>query len=182
VAQIAHFGLGMRVVAAESRRGEDLERAEGQPIAELLDAWGIEEITSDVDRVLGEADVVSIHLPANEQTRQFVDARRLAALRPDALLVNTARGSVLDEAALYDALASGRLGGAGLDVFETEPYRPAAEGKDLRTLANVVLTPHIGSNTRQANRRMAESCLANVLHFFAGRHEQLTRVAEPPAA
>ena len=92
------------------------------------------------------------------------------------MLINTARGAVLDEAALYDALAAGRLAGAALDVFEREPYAPAHPDKDLRQLENVVLTPHIGSNTREANRRMAESALENVRGFFAGKLDQLTRV------
>jgi len=178
VAQIAHFGLGMRVTAAESRSVEELQRAGGRAIEELLAAWGIEALTPDVERMLGEADVLSIHLPANDQTRHFIAAERLAAMRPDAMLVNTARGSVLDEVALYDALAGGRLAGAALDVFNVEPYAPAIEGKDLRTLANVVLTPHVGSNTHEANRRMAEACLENLVHFFSGRHDRLTPVVE----
>ena len=83
---------------------------------------------------------------------------------------------MLDEEALHDALAAKRIAGAALDVFEHEPYRPVTEGKDLRTLPNMVLTPHVGSNTSEANRRMAEAAIANVLHFFAGRFERLSRV------
>ena len=83
-------------------------------------------------------------------------------LKPEALLINTARGALVDEGALYDALAAGRLAGAALDVFEYEPYRPVDAKKDLRILDNVLLTPHVGSNTVEANRRMAESVLESV--------------------
>jgi lactate dehydrogenase-like 2-hydroxyacid dehydrogenase len=123
-----------------------------------------------------QSDFLSVHLPVVPSTLRFVNAARLAWLKPGALLINTARGAVLDEEALYDALASGRLAGAALDVFVREPYVPADPGKDLRTLENVVLTPHIGSNTREANQRMAVASLQNVRDFLAGRPERLTRV------
>jgi phosphoglycerate dehydrogenase-like enzyme len=129
-----------------------------------------------IERILGQADVVSLHLPATPQTRRLLDAGWLRQMKAGALLINTARGAVLDEAALFDALEERRLGGAALDVFEQEPYRPVAPDKDLRTLENVVLTPHIGSNTREANQRMAVASLQNVRHFLAGRQERLTRV------
>jgi phosphoglycerate dehydrogenase-like enzyme len=153
VAQIAERGLGMKILACDLGPGfvsaEELFRA---------------------------ADIVSVHLTANTSTQRFVNAARLAWLKPSALLINTARGALLDEAALYDALAAGRLAGAALDVFEREPYVPVQPEKDLRTLANVVLTPHVGSNTREANRRMAEAALANVRYFLAGQLDRLTRV------
>ncbi|MBI5396778.1 MAG: hypothetical protein HZA91_15900, partial [Verrucomicrobia bacterium] len=165
VAAIAHFGLGMKVIACD-------------PVAapENLAALGVERYTTDVEELFRKSDIVSVHLPANASTQRFINTARLAWLKPGAMLVNTARGAGLDEEALYDALATGRLAGAGLDVFEKEPYVPAHVSKDLRQLENVVLTPHIGSNTREANQRMAEACLANVRHFFAGQLDRLTRV------
>jgi len=136
-----------------------------------------------VESVFRRADVVSVHLPANAETRHFLNAHRIGLMKPSAMLVNTARGMVLDEAALFDALASGRLAGAALDVYENEPYKPASPDKDLRRLKNIVLTPHIGSNTHEANERMARACVANVSRFFAGRMGELTRVDMPsPAA
>jgi len=176
VARMAHFGFGMRVVAAGVRSVEQIAEQEGVPFEQFCTEHGVAEYTTDVRSVLAQADVVSIHLPANDQTRHFIGAERLAWMRPEAVLVNTARGSIVDEAALCDALAEGRLARAALDVFENEPYEPVSPEKDLRRLPNVVLTPHVGSNTREANRRMAEGCLRNVAGFFAGRLDEIDRV------
>jgi lactate dehydrogenase-like 2-hydroxyacid dehydrogenase len=176
VAAMAHAGLGMRVLAAGALTVAELERREGRALADLQAAYGLERYTTHPEEVLAACDVLSIHLPALPATRRFVDADRLAVMSPAALLVNTARGSVLDEEALYDALASGRLAGAALDVFEHEPYRPVTTGKDLRVLPTTLLTPHVGSDTREANRRMAESCLANIARFLSGKQDRLDRV------
>jgi lactate dehydrogenase-like 2-hydroxyacid dehydrogenase len=176
VAAMAHAGLGMRVLAAGVLTVAQLERREGRAFPDIQAAYGLEGYTTRVEDVLTACDVLSIHLPALPTTWRFVNADRLALMQPVALLVNTARGSVLDEDALYDALAGGRLAGAALDVFENEPYRPVTDGKDLRTLPSVVLTPHIGSDTWEANRRIAEICLANITRFFAGEFERLDRV------
>ncbi len=176
VARMAHFGFGMKVIAAGSRPPRALEAAERRGLAEILPACGADAYTDDVEQIFRQSDVLSVHIPANAETRQFVNRQRLAWLRPTALLINTARGSVLDEEALYDALAAGRLAGAALDVFAVEPYRPAHPDKDLRRLDNVALTPHVGSNTREANARMATACLANVRHFLAGHYDQMNRV------
>jgi lactate dehydrogenase-like 2-hydroxyacid dehydrogenase len=153
VAQIAEHGLGMKVLACDVGPG-----------------------FVSAEELFRQSDVLSVHLPSNAETRHFINATRLSWMKPIALLVNTARGAVLDEAALYDALVARHLAGAALDVFEIEPYQPVAPGKDLRTLDNVVLTPHIGSNTREANRRMAEMCLENVRRFLTGELKQLTIV------
>jgi phosphoglycerate dehydrogenase-like enzyme len=97
-----------------------------------------------------------------------VNRARLALMPPRAWLINTARGSVVDEQALYDALAADRLAGAALDVFDREPYVPDDPSRDLRTLPNVILAPHVGSHTREANRLMAERALQNILRAEAG--------------
>jgi phosphoglycerate dehydrogenase-like enzyme len=116
----------------------------------------------DFTIVARDADFVSLHLPANAGTHHFLNRETLAVLSPDAWVINTARGSLVDEAALYDALASGRIAGAALDVFEREPYEPVDPKRDLRRLPNVILTPHIGSNTVEANERMAARALRNI--------------------
>jgi lactate dehydrogenase-like 2-hydroxyacid dehydrogenase len=176
VAAMAHFGFAMRVIAAGRVDAAELQRREGKSIEEIKREFGVEEYTNDVDWLFRQADVLSVHLPAVADTRHFVNADRLDMLKPDALLVNTARGSILDEDALYDALAAGRLAGAGLDVYQQEPYQPQSPDRDLRTLPSVVLTPHIGSNTRQANQAMARAALENVANFLAGNPDELTRV------
>ena len=179
VARIAFAGFGMHVLAADSRPPELLEAQEGKDFGQLKAEYGLEHYTPDTEPVLRESDIVSIHLPGTEETRHFVDKERIKLMKSTALLVNTARGSVLDEDALYDALTDGSLAGAALDVFENEPYAPVSPGKDLRTLDNVLLTPHIGSNTQRSNQRMARACLENLARFFSGRLNELTRVDAP---
>jgi len=119
-------------------------------------------MTTDFSAAVQDADFVSLHMPASPENRRFLSRERLAAIRPDAWLINTARGAIVDEAALYDALSAGTLAGAALDVFEREPYEPVDPGRDLRTLPNVILTPHTGSNTTEANRAMAARAVVNV--------------------
>ncbi len=176
VAAAAHFGFGMRVIAVGSRPADDFQRREGRPLDELLAAAGAAAYTDNLAAALGQAAAVTLHAPATAATRHLINRQSLELLDPQALLINTARGALVDEGALYDALAAGRLAGAALDVFEEEPYRPVEAGKDLRNLDNVLLTPHIGSNTVEANRRMAESALESVRCFLAGRFEALPRV------
>lgn len=176
VAAMAHFGFGMRVAVADCLTAADLEKREQRPLDEILAAGGLSLYTDQLETVLRQADFVTLHVSATAQTKHLIDARRLGMMKPGAALINTSRGSVVDEAALYDALDGGHLGGAALDVFETEPYRPVAPEKDLRTLDCVVLTPHVGSNTVEANCRMARACLANIAQFHAGKLDDLTRV------
>ncbi|MCS6860297.1 MAG: hypothetical protein NZT92_08260 [Abditibacteriales bacterium] len=171
VAAMAHFGFGMRIAAVGRRALEELTERERREVDRVQATY-----TNDADAVLRTADVISVHLPANAQTRHFFSAPRFAQMKPSALFINTARGSLVDESALFDALTAGHIGGAALDVFEKEPYEPVSPDKDLRTLPNVVLTPHIGSNTRTANHNMARSCVETVGKFFEGRFEQLPRV------
>ena len=117
----------------------------------------------DLDAVLAQSDIVSIHTPLTPETRGLIDARRLALLRDGACLVNTARGEIVDEAALVAELVSGRLR-AGLDVFAHEPNVPA----ELLQLQNVVLTPHLGSATRQTREAMTRIVVDNILAFERG--------------
>lgn len=176
LAKMAHFGFGMNVWAADKWSAQELEAQEERSLVDIRKDYGLELYTPNTGQLLRECDYVSVHLPAMASTRHFINAARLALMKPTAVLINTARGSVLDEAALYDALAAGKIAGAALDVFENEPYQPVAPDKDLRTLSNMVLTPHVGSNTREANQRMAKASLENVRNFFAGNAAQMTRV------
>lgn len=176
VARGAYGGYGMRVAAVGRSSAAELEKREGMTVAAFLAAHGAESYTCDVDAALATADVVSLHLPPLPSQQPLLDRRRLGLMKQGALLINTARGSLVDEQALYDALAAGRLAGAALDVFAQEPYVPAVPEKDLRTLPTVICTPHVGSNTTATNLRMAEAAARNVRHFLAGRVEPMNRV------
>lgn len=132
-------------------------------------AGGMEDVpverVASLDDLVARADVVSLHTPATPDTRHLIDARRLALMQPHAILVNTARGTVVDEVALAGALASGKLMGAGLDVYENEPEVHAA----LTGLEQVVLLPHLGSATESARIAMGNAVLTNLEAFFSGK-------------
>jgi len=118
------------------------------------------------EQVLAEADVVSLHVPLTPTTRNLIDASRLAMMKPDAILINTSRGGVVDEVALAEALRSGRLAGAALDVFEREPL-PA--GSALADCPNLLLTPHVAGVTRESNRRVSWLIAEQVAAALASR-------------
>ncbi len=176
VAGIAGGGLGMAVAAFDILALSEQARLSNVEESEFVKAHHLTDYSCNLEKLLPAADVVSIHMPSNDSTYHFFDSRRLGLCKPGAVLINTARGPIVDECALYDAISSGQLAGAALDVFENEPYAPVDPARDLRTLPNVVLTPHIGSNTRQSNRNMARMSLENCRRFLAGEHEHLTEV------
>jgi phosphoglycerate dehydrogenase-like enzyme len=159
VARIAASGFGMRVIGCTRRP------------AQADDVFA--EVTANFEEGVRGADYVSLHIPGVPENRHFVNAARIAAMRPDAWLINTARGAVVDERALFDALASRTIAGAALDVFDREPYVPIDPACDLRTLGNVILLPHVGSNTAAANRRMGERALANIVRAEAGEFDAM---------
>jgi (S)-sulfolactate dehydrogenase len=141
--------LGMRVVAF------DAALAESSRMFATHDAtW------ASFDDLVAQSDVVSLHVPLVDTTRNMFDARRLAAMKPGAILVNTSRGGIVDEAALAACLRSGQLGGAALDVFGQEPL-PAAP--HFAGCPNLLLTPHIAGVTRESNERVSTLIAAKVL-------------------
>jgi phosphoglycerate dehydrogenase-like enzyme len=119
----------------------------------------------ELDRLLAGSDYVSIHVPLTPATRNLIDRRRLALMKPSAVLVNVARGGIVDEAALADALRAGRLRGAGIDVFTREPIDP---DDPLLGLENVVATPHVAGVTYGTSRRRAEAAVANLVRLAQG--------------
>jgi len=155
----------------------------GNAVARIADAFGMRIVRAAVPgsptgsgrvplaEALPAADVVSLHCPLTDATRGLVDARFLAAMKPGAILINTARGPLIDEAALIGALAAGRLGGVGLDVLAVEP--PPADHPlcDARApwAARVVVTPHIGWGAIEARRRLAAVATDNLRAFIAGQ-------------
>ena len=117
---------------------------------------------TDLGDLLRESDVVTLHCPSTPETHHLIDARRLQDLGPEKYLINTARGSIVDEAALIAALREGWLAGAGLDVYEHEPNLDP----ELLQLDNVVLLPHVGSATFETREAMGMKVLANLRAFF----------------
>jgi len=126
-------------------------------------APGIERVT--LEDLLRKSDFVSVHLALTEGTRMLLNADRIALMKPGAVLVNTARGGIVDEAALADAVREGRLAAAGVDVFETEPL---TADNPLLGLPNVVLTPHIGSATGSTRAKMADLAAENAIAALQG--------------
>jgi lactate dehydrogenase-like 2-hydroxyacid dehydrogenase len=153
MAKRAHHGFGMRIIFHDPYPPSPAEAA-------LLGA----EPRSTLDQVLEEADFVSLHCPATPETRHLMNRERLARMRRSAYLINTARGDVVDEAALVEALADGTIAGAGLDVYEQEPRVSPA----LMKMENVVLLPHLGSATKETRVAMGMRALENLRLFFSG--------------
>jgi glyoxylate reductase len=126
---------------------------------------GVEGYVASLDELLRRADVVSVHVPLTDETRHLVDARRLALMKPTAVLVNTSRGPVVDESALADALREGALFAAGLDVYDGEPQ----VGPELLSAPHLTLLPHIGSATRATRTAMVRLAAENVAAVLDGR-------------
>ncbi len=143
-------GFGMRVLHLKHRSSKETAGAVGVSLP----------------RLLAESDYVSIHVPLTPKTHRMIGAREFARMKPGAILINTARGAVVDQAAMVAALRSGHLAGAGLDVTDPEPI---ASRDPLLRLDNVVITPHIGSASITARARMSAIAVDNILNVFAGR-------------
>jgi D-3-phosphoglycerate dehydrogenase len=154
VARIAN-GIGMRVIAWNRTKRE---------------APGVEFVA--IERLLAESDAVSLHLLLNDETRGFLSRERIGAMRRGAILVNTARGALVDEDAMVDALRSGRLGHAGLDVFAVEPLPP---GHSLSALANVTLSAHSAFRTPEANERLIDAAFGHCERIVAARRSATGR-------
>jgi D-3-phosphoglycerate dehydrogenase len=132
---------------------------EPYPDSDFVFSYGVDQ--TSLEKILSESDVISIHAPLTDETYHLIGKRELALMKNDAIIVNTARGSLIDEKALIEALEKGIIGGAALDVFEEEPYH----GK-LRNFDNVVLTPHIGTYAKETRTRMEREAVENLLNVL----------------
>jgi lactate dehydrogenase-like 2-hydroxyacid dehydrogenase len=153
VAARAHFGFGMRIVFFNR-----------SPVPEEVAARCGARAAGSIEELLREADFVSLHCPGSAENRHLIDAGRLALMKPSAILVNTARGGVVDDQALVNALRNGTIAAAGLDVYEGEPRL----NPGFLALDNVVLLPHLGSATRETRVAMGMRVIDNVAAFFRG--------------
>lgn len=157
----------------------------GRGMRKLAEAFGMRVLIAEhktaampregytpIDTVLREADVISLHTPLTPETRHMISTREFALMKPSALLINTARGNLVDEAALIEALQSGRIGGAGFDVLAVEPPREGNPLLDL-DLPNFILTPHVAWSSREAMQTLADQLVDNIEAFVAGTPRNL---------
>jgi (S)-sulfolactate dehydrogenase len=147
-------GLGMEVIAHD-------------PFVPADDAaWALVR-SVDLESLLGTSDVISVHVPLSDDTRNLIDGPALGRMKPTAILINTSRGGIVDETALADALLDGKLGGAALDVFASEPLGPEPAAV-FATVPNLLLTPHVAGNTRESVDRVARTIVEQVMTVLAG--------------
>ena len=149
--------FGMKVVVWTRNPSEDRAKQHGIKFMPL-------------DEVLSESDVVSLHLASNSDTENLINEDRLSSMKPGAMLINTARSQILDEAALIKLLEVGHLNGAGIDVFDKEPL---SKSHPYLALDNVVLTPHVAYNTPEAIEEMYDTVIENLVNFYAGNPQNI---------
>ncbi|MDO4333110.1 MAG: 2-hydroxyacid dehydrogenase [Eubacteriales bacterium] len=128
---------------------------------------------TDLDTILKECDIVSLHVPLNDSTKGLMNAEKLALMKPNAILINTARGPVVDSQALADALTGGKIAGAAVDVFETEP--PVASDHPLFTCPNLIATPHVAFATKEALYKRAIIVFDNIIKYLEGEPQNVVK-------
>lgn len=163
-----HHGMGMRVTGYDIMEDPAFTHKDG-----------IDHYTTSLDEALADADFVLTLLPVLDSTKHIANAAFFEKMKPGARFINSARGALVYENDLYDALQSGHLAAAALDVFEAEPYQPQDSTKDLRSLPNILLTPHIGSNTEESNAGMAEHAARNVIQILTEGREACPNIVNP---
>lgn len=174
--RLAIVGMGRigQAVAHRARAfGMDVTYHNRRPLPGSIETMLGVRYEPDLDRLLAEADIISLHCPASAETHHLLDSRRIALLKPGAFIINTARGDLIDEDPLIAALQSGKLGGAGLDVYAHEP----AVDPRLIALPNVVTLPHLGSATVEGRSLAGEKVIANI-RFWADGHRPPDQVLQ----
>ena len=157
----------------------------GMKVADVAAAFGCEVMVfrrkqggiyplADIDTICRECDIISVHLPLSEETRGIISRERIATMKDTAIVVNTARGAVCDEAALADAIKVGKIGGLGVDVYSTEPFPEAHPFTEIMNRENVILTPHMAWGSKEARARCISEIAKNAEAFLAG--EERNRV------
>lgn len=153
VARIAKFGFGMKVSAFD--------------VIPQIDSDFVDYYSNDFELVVKDADIITIHMAVMPSTKGFINRERIEMCKVGVQFINISRGDLVDEKALFEALKIKKISAAALDVFVNEPYVPTQEA-DFRKLDNVVLTPHCGSNTKEASNRMAKLVIKNILSYAQG--------------
>jgi D-3-phosphoglycerate dehydrogenase len=164
---IVGYGTIGRLTAAMAAAGFGMDVLVWSPSTpkDVLEASGF-RVAGSLEEVLASSDVISLHRPSRPDTLHMINAQTLKLMKPTAILVNTARGSLIDEQALFEALRDGQILGAGLDVFDPEPMSP---DNPLLGLGNVVLAPHVAGSTEDALRNAASQCAEQIIDVLAGR-------------
>lgn len=126
---------------------------------------------ADIDTLIEKSDIISLHIPLNDSTRNLINAQRIAKMKSNAILINTARGAVTDEEALANAVKAGKIGGIGVDVYSVEPFNDAHPFSSLLENENVVLTPHMAWGAYESRMRCVEIIAENIKCFFGGEHQ-----------
>lgn len=175
VASIASNGFGMNVHAFDIISVEEQAESMGITAERFCRDFGIEMYTTNFEEFAKSVDMISIHMPSDESTRDYFDKKRLNMLRDGTILINTSRGALIHEKDLYEALQTQKLKAAALDVFSKEPYEPISPDCDLRKLDNLIMTPHVASNTIEANNNMAAKVMHNIKSFLGDRFGDMTR-------
>lgn len=159
------IGMGkIGLLVAQRLAGFDMKFVAYDPYVKTAPSGGPEIKMVSLDELLAESDFVTIHIPKTPETQGLIDATALAKMKPTAFVINAARGGVLDELALFDALKAGTIAGAGLDVYATEPCTDSP----LFALDNVVATPHLGASTEEAQEKAGVAVAESVVAAFAG--------------
>jgi len=151
LAKICAAGLEMKVLYQDMMRNDLME-----------DEFGIQKV--ELDQLVRESDIISVHTPLTDETKHLIDEEEFATMKPNAIFINTSRGPVVSEAALINALKSGKIAGAGIDVFEFEPEISL----ELMSVPNLVMTPHIASATTKARQSMSEIAAKNIIAVLSG--------------
>lgn len=166
--------IGQAVARRASAFGLSVHYHNRRPVSAPIEEELAATYWDDLDAMLGAVDIVSINCPKTPSTYHLINGERLSKMSPSSYIVNTSRGDVIDEAALAEALSEGRIGGAGLDVYEHEPKIHSG----LMGLQNVILAPHIGSATHESRREMGEKVLINI-RAWMDHHKVPDRVLPP---
>ena len=166
-------GIGARFAALARGIGMTVRAWTRNPSPQRARQHAIEFV--DLDTILRESDVISLHVALSAQTCRLLDRSALTLTKPGVIIINTARGEIIEENALLEALRSGSVAGAGLDVYHQEPLPP---DHPLLDLDNVLLTPHVAFNTPQATEALLDISIDNIVHYFRG--EPINVVAAPP--
>lgn len=164
--------VGIIGTGAIGYRTANLAKAFGAKVIGYNRSHSHDDITyTDLNTLLQTSDIVSIHLPLTKDTKHFIDKDKLSLMKKDAILINTARGGIIDNEALAEALKKGEIAGAGIDVFDMEP--PLPEDYPLLSAPHTVLTPHVGFDTEEAMERRAAIVADNLKSFVEGKQKNI---------